>query len=235
MSKMKKILVMSGKGGVGKSTIAVAITKALAARGYMVGILDIDVDTPNIPEFMGITDRDVELSETGIMPKWVDGIEVMSTGLMADNSLAIMWGGDRRTMVLDQMITKVDWTCEVLLIDSPPGTTEEVMTIIKKYKPEGIIIVSTDEKATISDVKRTLAMIKLLESSKKILGIVKNGSYIICAKCGEELRLHSGANDEDIDKLVIDEVPYILPIDSENDKVENYLENTISKIIEVIK
>lgn len=230
---MKKILVMSGKGGVGKSTISVAITKGLALRGYKVGVLDIDIDTPNLPEFMGITDRDVELSDSGIMPKFVDGIEMMSVGFMADNSLAIMWDGNRRTMVIDQMINKVDWTCEVLIIDSPPGTTEEVMTVIKKFKPDGIVIVSTDESATISDVKRTLAMIKILESSNKILGVIKNGSYINCM-CGEVLRLHSGANDIEIDKLVIDEVPYILPINSETDKVENYLDNIINKIIEVI-
>lgn len=231
---MKKILVMSGKGGVGKSTISVAITKALTLRGYKVGILDIDIDTPNIPEFMGVTERDVELSDNGILPKYINDIEMMSVGFMADNTLAIMWDGNRRTMVIDQMISKVDWNCEVLIIDSPPGTTEEVMTVIKKYKPEGIIIVSTDEKATISDVKRTLAMIRLLDSSKKIIGIVKNGSFIICPKCNEELRLHSGANDKDIDKLVLDEVPYILPVNSENEKVEDYLENTINKIIEVI-
>lgn len=230
---MKKILICSGKGGSGKTTISVAITKALAARGYKVGILDIDIDTPNLPEFMGVTDRDVELSDSGIMPKYVEEIELMSVGFMADNDLAIMWDGNRRTMVIDQMINKVDWTCEVLLIDSPPGTTEEVMTVIKKYKPDGIVIVSTDEKATISDVKRTLAMIRILESSKKILGIVKNGAYINCV-CGEVLRLHSGANDPEIDRLTIDEVPYILPVNSESDKVENYLDKTIAKIIEVI-
>lgn len=230
---MKKILVCSGKGGSGKTTISVAITRALAARGYKVGILDIDIDTPNLPEFMGVIERDVELSDTGILPKLVDGIQMMSVGFMADNDLAIMWDGDRRSMVIDQMISKVDWTCEVLIIDSPPGTTEEVMTVIKKYKPEGIIIVSTDEKATISDVKRTLAMIRILESSKKILGIVKNGTYITC-NCGEELRLHSGANDPEIDKLVLDEVPYLLPINSENEKVEDYLDTTIAKIVEVI-
>lgn len=229
---MKKILVCSGKGGVGKTTISVAITKRLAMGGYKVGILDVDIDTPNLPEFMGISERDVELSDTGIMPKYVDGIEMMSVGFMADSNLAIMWTGDRRTMVIDQMINKVDWTCEVLIIDSPPGTTEEVMSVIKKFKPDGIIIVSTDEKATISDVKRTLAMIKLLESSKKIIGIVMNGTYIMC-NCGEQLRLHSGETDKEIDKMIIDEIPYILPIS--NEKVEDYIDTTINKIIEVIE
>ncbi len=230
---IKKILVMSGKGGVGKSTISVALTRALALRGYKAGILDIDIDTPNIPEFMGVMERDVELSDSGIMPKYVDGIEMMSVGFMADNDLAIMWDGNRRNMVIDQMMNKVDWTCEVLVIDSPPGTTEEVMMVIKKFKPDGIIIVSTDEKATISDVKRTLAMINILEARKSLLGIVKNGTYITC-KCGEELRLHDGANDPEIDKLVIDEVPYILPENSDKDQVGFYLEKTIEKIRKVI-
>lgn len=232
---MKKILVCSGKGGVGKTTISVAITRGLALRGYKVGILDIDIDTPNLPEFMGITERDVELSDSGIMPKYVDGIEMMSVGFMADNDLAIMWGGNRRTMVIDQMINKVDWNCEVLVIDSPPGTTEEVTSVIKKFKPDGIVIVSTDEKATISDVKRTLAMIDILDSRKKVLGIVKNGTYILCPKCNDEIRLHSGANDPEIEKLVIDEVPYIVPGKNEVHKVHDCLEKTIEKVIEVVE
>lgn len=231
---MKKILVTSGKGGSGKTTIAVAITKALSARGYKVGILDVDIDCPNLPEQMGITDRDIELSDEGILPKSVDGIEMMSIGFLANPDLAIMWDSNRKAMVIDQLVNKVDWSCEVLVIDSPPGTTEEVMTVIKKFKPDGIIIISTDDASTVSDVKRTLAMIRILESSKKILGVVKNGAYIIC-ECGKELRLHSGANDPEIDKLVIDEIPYILPINSDNDRVENYLEKTIDKIIGVIE
>lgn len=230
---MKKILIMSGKGGVGKTTISVAITRALAARGYKVGLLDVDIDTPNIPEAMNINEYDVELSESGIMPKFVDGIEVMSVGFMADNSLAIMWNGDRRSMVIDQMVNRVDWTSEVLIIDSPPGTTEEVMTVINKFKPDGIILVATDDKATVSDVKRSLAMIRILKSSDKILGIVENCTHIIC-KCGEIHRLYSGFHDVEIDKLVIDEVPYILPVNSGDDKIENYLDNTINKILEVI-
>ena len=232
---MKKILVASGKGGSGKTTIAVAITKALASRGYKVGILDVDVDCPNLPEYMGITERDIELSDTGILPKFMDGIELMSVGFLADNNLAIMWDSNRKAMVIDQLVNKVDWNCEVLIIDSPPGTTEEVMTVIKKFKPDGIVIISTDEKSAISDVKRTLAMIRILESSKKILGIVKNATYILCDNCDSELRLHSGASDPEIDRLIIDEVPYILPINSETDKVENYLEKTIEKIIGVIE
>jgi len=231
---MKKILVMSSKGGTGKSTIAVAITKVLASRGYKMGILDVDIDCPNIPEYMSVTERDVELSETGIMPKFVGGVELMSTGFMADTDLAIMWSEDRRSMVIDQMISKVDWTCEILIIDSPPGTTGEVTTIIKKYKPDGIILVSTDQKATISDIKRALAMIKILESKNKILGVIKNGTYCVCPECKEELRLHEGTNNSEIDKLVLDEIPYILPANTENEKIEDYLDNTIAKIIEVI-
>ncbi len=231
---MKKILVTSGKGGVGKTTIAVSIAKALAACGYKVGILDVDIDCPNLPEQMGITDRDIELSDEGILPKYVDDIQLMSIGFLANADLAIMWDSNRKAMVINQLVNRVDWTCEVLIIDSPPGTTEEVMTVIKKFKPDGIVIVSTDDASTVSDVKRTLAMIRILESSKKILGIVKNGTCIKCV-CGEELRLHSGANDSEIDELTIDEVPYILPINSDKEKIEDYLGETIKKIIEVIE
>ncbi len=231
---MKKILVTSGKGGVGKTTIAVSIAKALAARGYKVGILDVDLDCPNLPEQMNIMERDIELSDEGILPKYIDDIQMMSIGFLANTDLAIMWDSNRKAMVIDQLVNKVDWTCEILIIDSPPGTTEEVMTVIKKFKPDGIVIVSTDDKATVSDVKRTLAMIRILESSKKIIGVILNGTHINCV-CGEKLRLHSGANDPDINKLILDDIPYILPINADNDKVENYLDNTIAKIIEVIE
>ncbi len=224
---MKKVLIASGKGGVGKTTITVAIAKMLAKSGFRVGILDIDIDTPNIPEFTSIEDRDLDLSENGIIPKLTeDGIEIMSVGFMADTSLAIMWNGERRSMAIDQMINNVDWTCDVLVIDSPPGTTEELMTVISKFSPDAIVIVSTNHKASVADVKRTLAMIKILKAENKVVGIVKNMVSILCAKCNEKILLFDGDSDEEIDKMTIAEIPWIK--DGEN--IDGYLENAVTII-----
>lgn len=224
---MKKILVCSGKGGVGKTTITISIAELLAKSGFKVGILDVDIDTPNLPEFTGIEDRDLDLSENGIVPKLTkDGIEIMSVGFMADTSLAVMWNGERRSMAIDQMINKVDWTCDVLVIDSPPGTTEELMTVISKFSPDVIVIVTTNHKASVADVKRTLAMIKLLNAESKVIGIIKNMVYYICAKCGEKTLLFDGDKDNEIDKKTIAEIPWV----KDNEKIDEYLENAVTII-----
>ena len=227
---MKKVLICSGKGGVGKTTITIAVARLLAKSGFRVGILDVDIDTPNLPEFTGILDRDLDLSEDGIVPKETeDKIEIMSVGFMADTSLAVMWNGERRSMAIDQMINKVDWTCDVLVIDSPPGTTEELMTVISKFSPDAIVIVTTNHKASVADVKRTLAMIKILNSEDSIVGIVKNMSYYICTKCGEKMFLFDGDKDEVIDSMTIAEIPFVRSGD-EFQKIDDYLEDAVTII-----
>lgn len=205
---MIKILVTSGKGGTGKTTIATTIARKLKDSGLRVGILDIDIDTPNLPEMLNITERDLELSDEGIIPKLQDGIEVMSIGFMINSDIAVLWNGDRRAMAITQMMTKVDWTCDVLIIDSPPGTGEELLTIVEKFKPEGIIIVTTSHKASISDIKRTLAMLTLLKAESTVIGIIKNMHYIYCANCNIKTMLFEGELDADIEEKVIATLPY---------------------------
>lgn len=226
---MKKILVTSGKGGVGKSTITVNLARILSRSGFRVGILDIDIDCPNIPEFMGCEERNLELTDDGIKPKVVDEIEVMSLGFMADTDLAIMWDGERRSMAVEQMLNRVDWTCDVLLIDSPPGTTDEVMTMITKFDPDVIVIVTTNHKASIADVKRTISMIKLLKSEDKILGIVRNLDHMRCPECDTIIPLFKGNIDAEIDELTIAQVPY-----GEDERIQESLGDMIDKIIDDI-
>lgn len=230
---MRKILVLSGKGGVGKSTLTVALARAMKDCGHRVGVLDIDIDTPNIPEFMSIEKRDIELSDKGIVPKNVGGIEVMSIGLVAEPEYAVMWGGERRVMAISQMLNKVEWTCDILFIDSPPGTTEEVRAVIEHFNPDGLIIITTNHRASLSDVKRTLSMIKLLKSSNKIIGIIKNMTCIIC-ECGKNMNLFEidkNGDDREIDSRVISEIPYI---NEYSNKIEDYLNQVVEKIEEVV-
>jgi ATP-binding protein involved in chromosome partitioning len=224
---MKKILVTSGKGGTGKTTVSIAIARSLKEKGHKVGLLDIDIDCPNIPEFMGcVEDRNLELSDSGISPKIVDDMEMMSIGFIADTCYAIMWNAERRAMSIEQMINKVDWTCDVLIIDSPPGTNEELTTILKKFNPDGIVVVTTNHKASVADVKRTLVMLRILNSSNKLIGIIKNMTYILC-DCGKKITLFSDGSDKEIDSYCIDEIPY-------QSDVNKYIANTVSLIEGVI-
>ncbi len=223
---MKRILVCSGKGGVGKTTLAIGIAKEIQKQGRKVGILDIDIDTPNIPEFMNI-DRKVKLSDAGIEPRLVDDIEIMSIGLLIDTSIAVMWDGSRRSMAIEQLMNKVNWTCDVLIIDSPPGTTEEVMTIIKNFTPEAIFLVTTGHKASISDIERTLTMIDVLDARKKFKGIIMNMSHILCAECGHKTKLFDDGDLEHLEDEILTKIPYC-------DDISPYLEPVTEEIMKVI-
>lgn len=223
---MIKVLINSGKGGVGKTTIAIGIAKEIQKLGIKVGILDLDINCPNIPEFMNI-DRNVILSETGIEPRDINGIEVMSVGLFINTDIAVMWSGDRRSMAIEQLINKVNWTCDVLIIDSPPGTGEEITTIIKSFTPDAIFLVTTGHKASISDIERTLTMIDVLDARDKFKGIIVNMSYIICAHCGEKNKLFNDGDLEHLNELILAKVPYC-------EDISPYLEEVTSKIKEVM-
>lgn len=231
---MIKILVTSGKGGTGKTTIAVSIAKKLKDSGLRVGILDIDVDTPNLPEMLNITERDLELSDEGIIPKVQDGIQVMSIGFMINSDIAVMWNGDRRAMAITQLMTKVDWTCDVLIIDSPPGTGEELLTIVEKFKPEGIIIVTTSHKASIADIKRTFAMLRLLKAESAVIGIIKNLSYIYCANCEHKTMLFEGELDSEIEDKVIATLPYLNETIAAQEDFDVQLEPVIHHITDMV-
>ncbi len=226
---MKKLLIASDKGGVGKTTMTIKIAKMLSDI-HNVGILDIDIENPNTPEIMNIEERDVELSDEGIVPKLVDNIEVMSIGLMVNTDIAVLWSGERRVMAIDQLMNKVDWQCDVLVIDTPAGTGDEIKSIISKFNPDGIIIVTTNHKASISGAKRTLAMINVLGVRKKLIGIIKNMTYINCTACGAKSVIFDSGKDEEIDNLVIAEVPYV----NQEEEMTDFLSDAVIRIEEVL-
>lgn len=189
---MRIIVVSSGKGGVGKTTVAIKLAYELNRRGHKTGLLDVDIDTPNLSEFIGERPQ-FDVGEM-VNPVIIDGIEMASIGFMIDDSMCVTWDGAHRIEMIDELIQNVDWECDVLVIDTPPGTTEEMKHIIANYDPNGVVVVTTPHEASLVDVRRTLTLMKLLNA--RVVGVVVNMSGMVCHHCGNVLPLFSHTRDE---------------------------------------
>lgn len=209
---MKKIMVCSGKGGVGKTTISVALAKSLSMSGKKVALVDCDIDTPNIPDFMNIK-QEVGVGES-IKPIVRDNIEMISIGFIIKESDFVSWPSQRRGMAVQQLIDTIDWSDNIdyMVIDTPPGTSDEIEYVSMSLKPDYIFIISTPHDASISDVKRTISMLD--SCGVEITGIVMNMVTIVCPDCGKEIYNPNVPES-------INDVPVILSIDySHNINIE---------------
>ena len=186
-----KLLVLSGKGGVGKSTVAANLATALAQTGKRVGLLDIDVHGPSIPRMMGIETAQVRGTGEELLPvKVSDNLAVMSIGfLLPDRRQAVIWRGPRKHGLIRQFLTDVAWgPLDYLVVDSPPGTGDEPMSIAQLVgSSAGAIIVTTPQEVAISDVRRCVTFCG--EVSLPVVGILENMSGLVCPKCGERIDL----------------------------------------------
>ncbi len=186
-----KLLVLSGKGGVGKSTVAANLAMALAQNGKRVGLLDIDVHGPSIPRLMGVETGQVVGTGEEILPvRFSDNLAVMSIGfLLPDRRQAVIWRGPRKHGVIRQFLTDVAWgRLDYLVVDSPPGTGDEPMSIAQLVgSSAGAIIVTTPQEVAISDVRRCVTFCG--ELSLPVMGILENMSGLVCPKCGERIDL----------------------------------------------
>jgi len=187
----QKLLVLSGKGGVGKSTVAANLAAALAQRGKRVGLLDIDIHGPSIPRLMGVETGQVQGTGEEILPvKVSENLAVMSIGfLLPSDREPVIWRGPRKHGVIRQFLADVAWgRLDYLVVDSPPGTGDEPMSIAQLVGPSaGAIIVTTPQEVAISDVRRCVAFCN--EISLPVVGIVENMSGLVCPKCGERIDL----------------------------------------------
>ena len=187
----QKLLVLSGKGGVGKSTVAANLAWALAQAGRRVGLLDIDVHGPSIPKLMGVEAGQVQgVGEEMLPVKVSDNLAVMSIGfLLPDNRQPVIWRGPRKHGVIRQFLKDVAWgQLDYLVVDSPPGTGDEPMSIAQLVgSPAGAIIVTTPQEVAISDVRRCVTFCS--ELSLPVVGIIENMSGLVCPKCGERIDL----------------------------------------------
>ena len=176
------IMVASGKGGVGKSTVAVNLAIGLAQEGAKVGLLDADIYGPSIPIMMGIREERPKMTEVNgkgmIVPIEKHGIKVISIGLLIDEKQAVIWRGPMASSALKQFISEVYWQdLDYLVIDLPPGTGDVHLTMVQTVPVTGAVIVSTPQAVAAADAKKAIMMFKQPQINVPILGIVENMAY----------------------------------------------------------
>jgi Mrp family chromosome partitioning ATPase len=190
MNKIKyKIAVMSGKGGVGKSTISVNIAATFAKKGYKTGIIDADIHGPNVPKMFGVEGKDLKFDKKGIIPiESIQGIKIMSIGfLLTSQDDPIIWRGPAQTGAIKQFLSEISWgDLDVLIIDNPPGTGDIPLTVLQTIPSlDGVIIVSTPQSVVQEDVVKSINLVKNLNIP--IIGIIENMSGFICPECKNEI------------------------------------------------
>ncbi|MEX2690630.1 MAG: Mrp/NBP35 family ATP-binding protein [Candidatus Njordarchaeia archaeon] len=188
MAKIKyKIAVLSGKGGVGKTTVAVNLAYTLAIRGYKVGLLDADIYGPDVPIALGINKKFPEGSEEGIEPILGPlNIRTMSLQYLLERDYdPVIWMGPLVVKAIQQLLSDVNWgELDYLIIDLPPGTGDEVLGIIKSIEDlTGLVVVVTPQKIAVSDARKAIAMAKIVKVP--IIGVIENMRGFICPHCGK--------------------------------------------------
>jgi len=217
LNKIKHtILVLSGKGGVGKSTIATNCAVALASRKLKTGLLDIDIHGPSVPTLLGIEKAGLQATNhnTIIPIQYNDYLKVISVGFMlSDNKEAVIWRGPLKYNLIKQFLSDVEWDeLDFLIIDSPPGTGDEPLSVAQLVKnPTGAIIVTTPQNVSTIDVKKSITFCHKLNIP--VLGVVENMSGFVCPHCGKETFIFRKGGGSEISREM--GVPFlgIIPLD----------------------
>ncbi len=182
----RKILVMSGKGGVGKSTMAVNLALALAKEGKTVGLLDIDLHGPSLPTMLGLNNDQIFSNEEGITPLEFEGVKVMSMGFMIqDDSQAMIMRGPMKHGAIQQFLADVNWgVLDYLVVDCPPGTGDEPLSAAQLLgKDADAVVVTTPQDVALVDVEKSISFCNELKLN--LLGVIENMSGFVCPHCGE--------------------------------------------------
>ncbi|CEP60394.1 iron-sulfur cluster assembly protein CFD1 LALA0_S01e09758g [Lachancea lanzarotensis] len=215
------LLILSGKGGVGKSSVTTQIALALAGLGNKVGVLDIDLTGPSIPRMFGLEGQSIFQSNEGWMPvsKYEEGtgaLKVISLGFLLNNrGSSVVWRGPKKTAMIKQFIKDVVWgELDYLLIDTPPGTSDEHISIAEELRwaiPDGAIIVTTPQTVATADVRKEINFCRKVNFD--ILGIVENMSGFVCPHCAECTYIFSNGGGQKLSEEF--EIPYLgnVPID----------------------
>jgi ATP-binding protein involved in chromosome partitioning len=187
-----KILVMSGKGGVGKSSIAAYLAVSLANKGYKVGLMDVDRHGPSIPRLLGLRGGLLSSAREGkaVPVQFLPNLEVISIeSLMGENKdLATIWRGPIKIGVIRQFISDIDWSdLDYLIIDSPPGTGDEPLTVAQTIPDAKAVIVTTPQEISLADVRKSINFCRMV--NMEILGLVENMSGLLCPDCGKRIDL----------------------------------------------
>jgi ATP-binding protein involved in chromosome partitioning len=209
-----KVVVLSGKGGVGKSTIAVNLAIALALEGRKVGLLDADIHGPSVPTMLGLEHRQPAGGPDGLVPPEIGGLKVMSIGFFLQSpDDAVIWRGPLKMSVLKQFLKDVAWgDLDYLIIDSPPGTGDEPLSVAQLIgRLDGAIVVTTPQKVAAADVRKSVNFCRQLKIP--VLGVVENMSGFACPKCGDVTQVFRTGAGQQIAKDML--VPFLgaIPLD----------------------
>lgn len=201
MGKIKhKLVVMSGKGGVGKSTVAANLAASLAMRGHQVGLLDIDVHGPSIPRLLSLSDKKPHIEKDYLEPvPWGKNLWVMSLGfLLPDNREAVIWRGPVKMGLIRQFLQDVAWgDLDYLVVDCPPGTGDEPLSALQLLGGQAAaVIVTTPQGVAIDDVRRSVTF--CAEMGTPVMGILENMSGYSCPKCHEHLDIFNTGGGKDL-------------------------------------
>ena len=183
--------ISSGKGGVGKSTVAANLATALAREGYRVGLLDADIFGPSVPKMFGIEDEQLYIHEVDgrqmIIPIERYGVKVLSIGFLVDKDKAVMWRGSMASNALKQLIAEADWgELDYFLIDMPPGTSDIHLTLVQTLGMTGVVVVTTPQEVALADARKGISMFRDEKVNVPILGLVENMAYFTPAPHPDE-------------------------------------------------
>lgn len=225
----KVIAVMSGKGGVGKSSMAALVALALQTNGYRTGILDADITGPSIPKIFGVNNLRAMSDGSSIEPIETDkGIKIISLNLLLDKEDApVIWRGPLIANAVKQFFTDVNWgELDYLVIDLPPGTGDVSITMMQSIPVNGILVVSSPQDLVNLIVKKSVNMAEMMQIP--VLGLIENMSYFVCPHCQEKSYLFGQSKSEQVAKDLAVELIAQLPIDPnlvelcDNGQVEQY-------------
>ena len=194
-----KIIVLSGKGGVGKSTVATNIAVALSLKGKKVGLVDVDIHGPSIPKMLGLESAKLRGSEEGMLPvDYSDSLKVMSIGfILRDQKDAIIWRAPLKHSMIKQFLRDIRWEeLDYLIVDSPPGTGDEPISVMQLLgDADGAIVVTTPQDVALTDVRKAITFCR--QVNLPIIGVVENMSGFVCPYCGKTVDIFkSGGGQE---------------------------------------
>ena len=180
------VAVASGKGGVGKTTVAVNLALALAKMGHKVGLLDADVYGPNVPIMLGSTQEPMATAQQRIIPVDAQGVKMISMGLLNPGDKPVIWRGPMLHSVITQFLRSVEWgELDYLVIDLPPGTGDVQLTLIQTVAVTGAVVVTTPSLVAVADVRKAIEMFR--QVNVEVLGVVENMSSFACPHCGKAI------------------------------------------------
>ncbi len=235
------IAVASGKGGVGKSTVAVSLARALQRAGKTVGLLDADIYGPSVPLMSGVEVSKPKVEDEKLVPLEKDGLKIMSIGFLTEGEQALIWRGPMVQTALYQMLRDVAWGAEakpldVLVIDMPPGTGDAQLTLAQKVPVTGAVIVSTPQDISLIDARKAVEMFR--KTNVPVLGLIENMSTHICSNCGHEEHIfgHGGAQKEAAKLQIpfLGEIPLQLDIRQKADAGEPIILDVFDQISKVV-